>query len=188
MQTRECDHPMPAHGGTFCIGERARFKTCNIETCSDGRISFRAEQCMNKNKKPFKGKFYSWYPFVDVHAPCKLYCSDKEESLIHDFDTVEDGTSCNLGKNDMCISGICRVWNRKNDYKIQLKSQQDNFSFHRESDATGLSIQMPQKTNAEFAAVTEVHVRQSARISLRKSTCLKDITRLLWFHQDHVTF
>jgi hypothetical protein len=109
MQTRECDHPTPAFGGTFCIGERARYKTCNIDPCPDETISFRAQQCANKNKKLFKGKYFDWLPFLDIHTPCKLYCTDKDESLIHDFDIAEDGTPCNLGKNDMCIAGICRV-------------------------------------------------------------------------------
>lgn len=155
MQTRECDHPMPAHGGTFCIGERARFKTCNIEPCSDGRMSFRAEQCARKDKKPFKGKLYTWYPFVDVHSPCKLYCSDKEESLIHDFETAEDGTPCNLGTNDMCIAGICRV--RENFSQFSFSHEQIP---HRKSAATGSSTRTPPKTSAAFAVAMATLVRR----------------------------
>jgi hypothetical protein len=29
--------------------------------------------------------------------------------MIQAFDTAEDGTPCNIGSNDMCIAGICKV-------------------------------------------------------------------------------
>jgi hypothetical protein len=109
MQTRECDHPTPVHGGSFCIGERARYKTCNIDACSDDEPNFRAQQCSKKDTKPIKGQLYTWHPFLDTHDPCKLYCTDKDDTLIHAFDTAEDGTACNIGTNDMCIAGICKV-------------------------------------------------------------------------------
>jgi len=107
-QTRECDHPSPAHDGSFCIGERARYKTCNLDDCNDDQPSFRAQQCSKHNKKPLKGKLYEWLPFLDSHDPCKLYCTDKKDTLITAFETVDDGTACNIGTNDMCIAGICR--------------------------------------------------------------------------------
>lgn len=109
MQTRECDHPTPIHGGSFCIGERARYKTCNIDPCLAGEPSFRAQQCSRRNNKVIKGEKYTWLPFLDTHDPCKLYCTDKDDTLIHAFDIAEDGTSCNIGTNDMCIAGICKV-------------------------------------------------------------------------------
>lgn len=56
-----------------------------------------------------KGNSYTWMPFLDTHDPCKLYCTDKDDTLIHAFDIAEDGTSCNIGSNDMCIAGICKV-------------------------------------------------------------------------------
>lgn len=28
---RQCDHPVPAFGGKFCVGERRRYKICNTE-------------------------------------------------------------------------------------------------------------------------------------------------------------
>lgn len=109
MQTRECDHPTPANGGSFCIGERARYKTCNIDPCPEDEPSFRAQQCSKQNSKVIKGQQYTWLPFLDIHDPCKLYCTDKDDTQIHAFDTAEDGTSCNIGTNDMCIGGICKV-------------------------------------------------------------------------------
>uniref|UniRef100_A0A182NR21 Peptidase M12B domain-containing protein n=1 Tax=Anopheles dirus TaxID=7168 RepID=A0A182NR21_9DIPT len=108
-QTRECDHPSPAHGGTFCIGERARYKTCHVQACPLGTPSFRAEQCSAHDNDTIKGEQYTWLPYFDKNEPCELYCSNTEDTMIVPFgDTAADGTFCNLGTNDMCIAGICR--------------------------------------------------------------------------------
>lgn len=34
-QIRFCDHPNPANGGEYCVGERARFKVCNTDPCPE---------------------------------------------------------------------------------------------------------------------------------------------------------
>lgn len=48
--------------------------------------------------------------FLLVVEPCELYCSDADDTVIVPWgDTVMDGTPCNVGTRDMCISGICRV-------------------------------------------------------------------------------
>ncbi|XP_058060876.1 A disintegrin and metalloproteinase with thrombospondin motifs 7 [Anopheles bellator] len=108
-QTRECDHPSPAHGGTFCIGERARYKTCHLQSCALGSPSFRAAQCSSHDNDTIKGDRYTWLPYFDKNEPCELYCSNAEDTMIVPFgDTAADGTPCNLGTNDMCIGGICR--------------------------------------------------------------------------------
>lgn len=109
IQTRECDHPPPAHGGSFCVGQRARYKTCNNDPCPENEPSFRAQQCSKKDKRSIKGQFYTWLPYLDTREPCKLYCTDKDDTFIQAFEVVEDGTPCNIGTNDMCISGICKV-------------------------------------------------------------------------------
>lgn len=50
--------------------------------------------------------------------PCELYCTDSDDTLIVPWgDSAADGTPCTIGKNDMCISGICRV--RKTTFIIQ---------------------------------------------------------------------
>ncbi|XP_015187266.1 PREDICTED: A disintegrin and metalloproteinase with thrombospondin motifs 7-like isoform X2 [Polistes dominula] len=106
---RKCDHPEPAHGGKFCIGERRRYKICNTEPCSEGTPSFRAVQCSNYDGKEYKGKNYTWLPYFDQTEPCKLYCTDIEESVIVPWgEAALDGTPCNVGSRDMCIAGICR--------------------------------------------------------------------------------
>lgn len=31
ISERHCDHPVPASGGNYCVGERRRYKICNIQ-------------------------------------------------------------------------------------------------------------------------------------------------------------
>ncbi|KAG7204371.1 hypothetical protein KM043_004815 [Ampulex compressa] len=106
---RKCDHPEPAHGGRFCIGERRRYKICNTEACPEGAPTFRAVQCSAYDGKEYKGKNYTWLPYFDQTEPCELYCTDTEESVIVPWgEAALDGTPCNVGTRDMCIAGICR--------------------------------------------------------------------------------
>ncbi|XP_046737583.1 A disintegrin and metalloproteinase with thrombospondin motifs 7 [Diprion similis] len=106
---RKCDHPEPAHGGKFCVGERRRYKICNTEPCPEGAPSFRSVQCTAYNDKPYKGKNYTWLPYFDQSEPCELYCTDTEESVIVPWgESALDGTPCNVGTRDMCIAGICK--------------------------------------------------------------------------------
>ncbi|XP_043584459.1 A disintegrin and metalloproteinase with thrombospondin motifs 7-like isoform X4 [Bombus pyrosoma] len=106
---RKCDHPEPAHGGKFCIGERRRYKICNTDPCPEETASFRAVQCSHYDGKEYKGKNYTWLPYFDQTEPCELYCTDTEESVIVPWgEAALDGTPCNVGTRDMCIAGICR--------------------------------------------------------------------------------
>ncbi|XP_032687122.1 A disintegrin and metalloproteinase with thrombospondin motifs 7-like isoform X2 [Odontomachus brunneus] len=106
---RKCDHPEPAHGGKFCIGERRRYKICNTQPCPEGEPSFRAIQCSNYDGKEYTGKNYTWLPYFDQMEPCELYCTDTDESVIVPWgEAALDGTPCNVGARDMCIAGICR--------------------------------------------------------------------------------
>lgn len=65
VQKRYCDHPQPAHGGSFCVGERMRYKICNIEPCLFDEPTFRAEQCSKYDNEPFRGQKYKWLPYFD---------------------------------------------------------------------------------------------------------------------------
>lgn len=47
---------------------------------------------------------------LSTDHPCELYCTDSDDTVIVPRgDAAADGTPCNIGTNDMCISGICRV-------------------------------------------------------------------------------
>lgn len=65
-QSRFCDHPTPAHSGAFCIGERSRYKTCNVQPCPEGDASFRAQQCSSHDQDLVKGQQYTWLPYFDI--------------------------------------------------------------------------------------------------------------------------
>lgn len=66
IKIRECDNPAPASGGSFCIGERTRYKTCNTEPCPLEEPTFRAMQCAKFNNKTFREKSYKWLPYFDT--------------------------------------------------------------------------------------------------------------------------
>lgn len=87
IQQRECDNPLPANGGAFCIGERKRsgklkliylvallvaimtyffrYKICNIQSCPKNELSFRAQQCEKYNTIPYQGEYYKWLPYFN---------------------------------------------------------------------------------------------------------------------------
>lgn len=62
---RKCDHPKPAAGGKFCVGERRRYRICNTERCPENQPSFRAVQCSSYNNQTYDGKKYTWLPYFD---------------------------------------------------------------------------------------------------------------------------
>ncbi|ALC49097.1 CG4096, partial [Drosophila busckii] len=108
-QQRECDSPVPANGGVFCIGERKRYKICRKRACPEHEPSFRAQQCARYDNVSYQGATYKWLPFFDKNNPCRLFCSDVDDTIIANWgETVLDGTPCTLGTNNMCIDGICK--------------------------------------------------------------------------------
>ncbi|MEQ2316061.1 A disintegrin and metalloproteinase with thrombospondin motifs 10, partial [Ameca splendens] len=60
---RHCDSPRPTIGGKYCLGERKRFRSCNIDECPVGSRDFREIQCSDFDSTPFRGKFYTWKPY-----------------------------------------------------------------------------------------------------------------------------
>ncbi|KAH8418940.1 hypothetical protein KR222_005738, partial [Zaprionus bogoriensis] len=109
IQQRECDSPVPANGGVFCIGERKRYKICRKKPCPAHEPSFRAQQCSRFDNVSYQGATYKWLPIFDKNNPCRLFCSDVDDTIIANWgETVLDGTPCTLGTNNMCIDGICK--------------------------------------------------------------------------------
>lgn len=64
-QSRQCDNPTPENGGSFCVGERIRYKICSLEHCPETEPSFRALQCANFNNETYRGKQFEWLPYFD---------------------------------------------------------------------------------------------------------------------------
>ncbi|XP_051864693.1 A disintegrin and metalloproteinase with thrombospondin motifs 12 isoform X1 [Drosophila albomicans] len=125
-QQRECDSPLPANGGVFCIGERKRYKICRKRPCPEHEPSFRAQQCARYDNVSYQGATYKWLPFFDKNNPCRLFCSDVDDTIIANWgETVLDGTPCTLGTNNMCIDGICKVSSVGCDWIVDSDMQDD---------------------------------------------------------------
>lgn len=57
--------PRPENEGSFCVGERIRYRACNMEKCPDTEPSFRAQQCSKFNNETYRGNKYNWLPYFD---------------------------------------------------------------------------------------------------------------------------
>lgn len=48
-------------------------------------------------------------PNVDSDANCALYCINEEGAYSKLAPRVRDGTLCEIGTNNMCVGGFCKV-------------------------------------------------------------------------------
>ncbi|NWZ86610.1 ATS7 metalloproteinase, partial [Poecile atricapillus] len=92
---RHCSHPTPKYGGRYCLGERKRFRICNVRRCPPDKPSFRQLQCSQFNPMLYKGKLYKWTPVPNSMNPCELHCRPEHEYFAEKLrDAVVDGTPC----------------------------------------------------------------------------------------------
>ncbi|XP_038622928.1 A disintegrin and metalloproteinase with thrombospondin motifs 7 [Tachyglossus aculeatus] len=123
---RQCNNPTPKYRGKYCVGERKRFRVCNIKACPSDRLSFRHTQCSQFNAMLYKGKLYKWVPVPNNVNPCELHCRPEGEYFAEKLrDAVVDGTPCYEGNTsrDVCINGICK--NVGCDYEIDSNAVED---------------------------------------------------------------
>ncbi|NXS63893.1 ATS7 metalloproteinase, partial [Brachypteracias leptosomus] len=123
---RQCSTPTPKYGGRYCLGERKRFRICNVKPCPLDKPSFRQVQCSQFNPMPYKGKLYKWTPVPNNINPCELHCRPQDEYFAEKLrDAVIDGTPCYEmdTSRDMCINGICK--NVGCDYEIDSNAVED---------------------------------------------------------------
>ncbi|XP_074405144.1 A disintegrin and metalloproteinase with thrombospondin motifs 7 [Zonotrichia albicollis] len=123
---RHCSHPTPKYGGRYCLGERKRFRICNVRRCPPDRPSFRQVQCSQFNPMLYKGKLYKWTPVPNNMNPCELHCRPEHEYFSEKLrDAVVDGTPCydSDASRDVCINGICK--NVGCDYEIDSHAVED---------------------------------------------------------------
>ncbi|XP_009869174.1 PREDICTED: A disintegrin and metalloproteinase with thrombospondin motifs 7-like, partial [Apaloderma vittatum] len=109
---RQCSSPTPKYGGRYCLGERKRFRICNVRPCPPDKPSFRQVQCSQFNPMLYKGKLYKWTPVPNNINPCELHCRPEDEYFAEKLrDAVIDGTPCYEmnASRDMCINGICKT-------------------------------------------------------------------------------
>ncbi|KFV72207.1 A disintegrin and metalloproteinase with thrombospondin motifs 7, partial [Dryobates pubescens] len=123
---RQCSSPTPKYGGRYCLGERKRFRICNVKPCPPDKPSFRQVQCSHFNPMPYKGKLYKWTPVPNNINPCELHCRPEDEYFAEKLrDAVIDGTPCYEmnASRDVCINGICK--NVGCDYEIDSNAVED---------------------------------------------------------------
>uniref|UniRef100_A0A8C6L2E9 ADAM metallopeptidase with thrombospondin type 1 motif 7 n=1 Tax=Nothobranchius furzeri TaxID=105023 RepID=A0A8C6L2E9_NOTFU len=123
---RDCDDPVPKYRGKYCLGERLKYRICNIDPCPHDQPTFRHAQCAHFNSLSYKGKLYKWEAVINKANPCELHCRPLNEHFSEKMrDAVTDGTPCYEGNKsrDMCIGGICQ--NIGCDYVINSGSVED---------------------------------------------------------------
>ncbi|XP_059158186.1 A disintegrin and metalloproteinase with thrombospondin motifs 6-like [Physella acuta] len=108
---RECDNPQPKDGGRYCIGQRRRYRSCNVTPCPAGSEDFRHVQCSSFNEVPFRGKLYKWVPYSgndELSKVCSLVCmADGQNFYTERSPKVKDGTKCYSDLPHVCINGEC---------------------------------------------------------------------------------
>nr|XP_010953483.1 A disintegrin and metalloproteinase with thrombospondin motifs 7 [Camelus bactrianus] len=123
---RQCTQPVPKYRGKYCVGERKRFRLCNLQACPTGRPSFRQVQCSHFDAMLYKGQLHTWVPVVNDVNPCELHCRPSNEYFAEKLrDAVVDGTPCYQGQasRDLCINGICK--NVGCDFEIDSGAVED---------------------------------------------------------------
>ncbi|XP_030648795.1 A disintegrin and metalloproteinase with thrombospondin motifs 8 [Chanos chanos] len=112
---RECTNPVPKHGGSYCVGQRVKYQSCNIQACpEDHGKSFREEQCEKYNSDRYldmHGNVKQWIPKYAGVSPrdrCKLFCRAKGSNEFKVFEAkVVDGTTCGPDTTSICVQGQC---------------------------------------------------------------------------------
>ncbi|NXX46366.1 PPN protein, partial [Tricholaema leucomelas] len=93
-----------------CTGQTRSYRSCNIQSCPEGSRDFRAEQCAEFDGTEFQGKKYKWLPYYGAPMKCELNCIPKGENFYYRHkEAVVDGTTCEPGKRDICVEGVCRA-------------------------------------------------------------------------------
>ncbi|XP_052336431.1 A disintegrin and metalloproteinase with thrombospondin motifs 10-like [Oncorhynchus keta] len=107
---RHCDSPRPTIGGKYCLGERKRFRSCNIDECPAGSQDFREIQCSDFDNVTFRGKFYTWKPYRGGGVKfCSLNCLAEGYNFYTErAPAVVDGTPCRDDSLDVCVNGECK--------------------------------------------------------------------------------
>ncbi|XP_069361388.1 ADAMTS-like protein 4 isoform X1 [Maniola hyperantus] len=96
-----------------CLGISKRYHECNTAPCLTGEKDMRAEQCSSYDRRPFRGRFYTWVPYVDGNSPCLLNCRPLGQQFYASLSLVADGSPCTKpGYRAMCVQGSCKVVGR----------------------------------------------------------------------------
>ncbi|NXK34565.1 PPN protein, partial [Piprites chloris] len=109
FRQRRC-YSQRTEGPSSCIGPTRSYQSCNVQSCPDGSRDFRAEQCAEFDGTEFQGKKYKWLPYYGAPNKCELNCIPKGENFYYRHkEAVVDGTTCEPGKRDICVEGVCQA-------------------------------------------------------------------------------
>ncbi|RVE48286.1 hypothetical protein evm_007037 [Chilo suppressalis] len=96
-----------------CAGVARRYHECNTAPCPDGEKDMRAEQCAVYDRRPFRGRFYTWTPYIDGDSPCTLNCRPLGQQFYASLALVADGTPCTRpGYRAICVQGECKQFSK----------------------------------------------------------------------------
>ncbi|NXF34775.1 PPN protein, partial [Nyctibius bracteatus] len=110
FRQRRC-YSQRTEGASSCVGPNRSYRSCNIQqSCPEGSRDFRAEQCAEFDGTEFQGKKYKWLPYYGASNKCELNCIPKGENFYYRHkEAVIDGTTCEPGKRDICVEGVCQA-------------------------------------------------------------------------------
>ncbi|KFP35424.1 Papilin, partial [Chlamydotis macqueenii] len=109
LRQRLC-YSQRTEGASSCVGPTRSYRSCNVQSCPEGSRDFRAEQCAEFDSTEFQGKKYKWLPYYGAPNKCELNCIPKGENFYYRHkEAVVDGTTCEPGKRDICVEGVCRA-------------------------------------------------------------------------------
>lgn len=116
--TRECNSPVPANGGKYCIGNRIKYRSCNTQECPPDAADFRGEQCANFNNKNYDitgiVESDTWIPKYggDLISKRLLIQRSYDFNSIYFIEPVLAGDECKL---------YCRVEKTSNYFLLKDK-------------------------------------------------------------------
>ncbi|KAL9849555.1 papilin isoform 1-T1 [Geothlypis trichas] len=109
FRQRRC-YSQRTEGPSSCVGPTRSYRSCNVQNCLEGSRDFRAEQCAEFDGTEFQGKKYKWLPYYGAPNKCELNCIPKGENFYYRHkEAVVDGTTCEPGKRDICVEGVCQA-------------------------------------------------------------------------------
>ncbi|NXR30918.1 PPN protein, partial [Zosterops hypoxanthus] len=109
FRQRRC-YSQRTEGPPSCVGPIRSYQSCNVQNCPEGSRDFRAEQCAEFDETEFQGKKYKWLPYYGAPNKCELNCIPKGENFYYRHkEAVVDGTTCEPGKREICVQGVCQA-------------------------------------------------------------------------------
>ncbi|BFY99186.1 hypothetical protein BsWGS_02226 [Bradybaena similaris] len=181
---RECDNPEPKDGGRYCIGQRKRYRSCNVIPCPANSEDFRQVQCSSYNNITFRGRLYKWVLYTGEQAkPCSLICMAEGYNFYTERSPkVKDGTKCFPDKPHICINGECHFVGC--DGYLGSQVREDNCRVCAGDNSTCKTISgyfdkpLPKGAYQEIVKIPKgaMHVKVSEAVYSKNYLALRDTT------------